>query len=117
MALPSFFPFRTRHYQATTTTSNAIASVAVPARGELIKAYYATTPQQSQTAAANYVTVAVNGTSVTGWSSFTVTTSTGNSATDLGSPTAKSFVVAGDVVSVAASSCVGGTLTVVIREF
>ena len=116
MALPIFYPFKTRTLQASSTTTNSIMSVAVPARGRLIGAYYATSPQSSHTAVGT-ATVAVNGTSVTGMTAITVTTSTGDGSTNLGAPTVTTNVKAGDVLSVSCSSCVGGTATFIVKEF
>jgi hypothetical protein len=90
-------------------------SVAVPGRAKVIGAFYATTSGQTHTAVGT-AQVAINGTAITGMLA-TVTTSTGNSATDLGTPAAPAFVGTGDVLSTILSSCVGGATSYVLREF
>lgn len=126
MALPIFYPFKTRVLNATSTTSNAVMSVAVPARAKLVNAFYATTPQQSQTAAGT-ADITVNGSTAgtaggaTGWTGIAVTTSTGSSSTNLGAANtgtvATQFLNAGDVLATVYSSCVGGNTTFVVQEF
>ena|SRR5690242_14108313 len=116
MAYPTFYPFKSRHYHVTTTSSNQTVSVPVVARGRLVNAYVATTPLAAQTAAGT-IDIDVNGTAASGWSGVAVTTSTGNSATNLGSPTSVSYVGAGDVLSTVASSVVGYSAIIVVQEF
>jgi len=116
MAYPTFYPFKSRHYHVTTASSNQTVSVPIVARGRLVTAYLATIPTAAQTAAGT-VDIAVNGTAVTGWSGVSITTSTGNTSTNLGSPTATSYVGAGDVLSTVASSVVGYSAIIVVQEF
>jgi len=117
MAYPTFLPFKSRHYQASSTSSNALISAPVVARGKYITAFYATTPMQSQTAAANTCEVLVNN-SVVISSGGVVSTSTGNGATQIPvTATSAIFVNPGDVLVTVLSSCVGGTITHVVQEF
>jgi len=124
MALPIFYPFKTRVLNATSTTSNQIVSVPVPARAKFINAFVATTPLASQTAVGT-IDVTVNGTTAglsggnTGWTGITVTTSTGNSSTNLGTGVSAGvqFLNAGDVLATIASSVVGYSVSFVVQEF
>jgi hypothetical protein len=93
-----------------------MASCTVPARAKLVGAFYATTPLQTHTAVGT-IDVQLNGTGVTGMTGITVTTSTGNSSTNLGTPTATTFCNAGDVLATLGSSVVGGNTSFVLREF
>jgi len=125
MAYPNFYPFKTRVLNASSTSSNTIMSVAVPARALLIDAFYVTTSLQSQTAAGT-ADITVNGStagtggSATGWTGLSVTTSTGNSSTQLSVKLGNASTVylnAGDVLATVLSSCVGGNTSYVVREF
>ena len=117
MAYPTFFPFKTRVLNATSTTSNTIISVAVPARAKYVTGYFATTSGQSQTAAANTAEVLVNG-SVVVSSGTAVTTSTGNGSSNIPvTATSAIYLSAGDVLSTVLSSCVGGNMSYVVQEF
>jgi hypothetical protein len=125
MSYPNFYPFKTRVLNATSTTSNVIMSVAVPARAFLVDAFYNTTPQQTHTAVGT-ADITVNGTTAgigggaTGWTGLTVTTSTGNSSTRLGTLVGNASTVylnSGDVLATVLSSVVGGNTTFVVREY
>ncbi len=116
MALSTFYPFKVRHYQASSTTSNQTVSAPVVARGQLLGCWVATTPLASQTAVGT-VDVTVNGSTAAGLTGITITTSTGNSATNLGAPTSATFLNAGDVLATIASSVVGHSATFIVREF
>jgi len=116
MALPNYFPFKTRTYNASSTSSNTILSSAVISRSKLIGGFYTTSSVASQTAV-GVVDVTVNGSTATGMGAITITTSTGNSATNLGGPTAVTYLKEGDVLATVASSVVGGTVTFITQEF
>ncbi len=116
MAYPTFYPFKTKYLQATSTTSNSIMSTVAPARAKLIGAWYTTTSLSAHTAV-GVVDVTVNGSTATGMGALTVSTSTGASATNLGGPTAVTYLSAGDVLATVASSVVGGAVTFVVQEY
>lgn len=125
MTYPNFYPFKTRVLNASSTSSNTIMSVAVPARALLLDAFYVTTSLQSQTAAGT-ADITVNGSTagtgggVTGWTGLSVTTSTGNSSTRLGTEVGNASTVylnSGDVLATVLSSCVGGNTSFVIKEY
>jgi hypothetical protein len=124
MAYPIFYPFKTRVLNASTTSSNVVMSVAVPARAKFINAFYVTTNQASQTAVGT-ADITVNGSTAgtaggfAGWTGITVTTSTGNSSTNLGTGVSAGvqYLNAGDVLATVLSSCVGGTTSYVVQEF
>ena len=117
MAYPVFYPFKTRHYQATTTASNTICSVAVAQRGKLVGAVVATVPVATHSAAANALDITVNGSTVSGWGALTITTSTGNGSTIIPAPTATTFLNPGDVLATVASSVTGTMTTFIVNEF
>lgn len=117
MAYPTFYPFKSRHYQASSTTSNSLMTTPVVARGRYITGYFATTPMQSHTAATNTCETLVNN-SVVVSSGTAVTTSTGTVGTQIPvTATSVIFVNPGDVLVTVLSSCVGGTMTHVVQEF
>ena len=120
MALPFFYPFKTRMYQVTTTTSNSQNTVGVAARAKYISASYATMSSQSHTAvgAITVKTGVAAGVTVISTIAGLVTTSTGDSAT-LITPDATTVVYlkAGDTLVTTLSSVVGGTVTHVVQEF
>ena len=117
MAYPTFYPFKSKYYDASSTSSNAIISTPVVARGKYITAYFATTPMQSQTAAANTCEVLINN-SVVVSSGTAVTTSTGTGSTQIPiTATSVIYVNPGDAIVTVLSSCVGGTITHVVQEF
>jgi|SRR6478672_7918075 hypothetical protein len=116
MAYPVVNPFKTRVLNASSSSSNTMMSVAVPARAKLMGAFYATTPLQTHTAVGT-ADITVNGSTAAGMTGITVSTSTGNSSTNLGIPTSTVFLNAGDVLATVLSSCVGGNTSFVLREF
>lgn len=124
MAYPQFYPFKTRVLNATSTSSNTIMAVPVPARSKFINAYYVTTPLASQTAVGT-IDITVNGSTAgtaggfSGWTGITVTTSTGNTSTNLGTSVSAGvqYLNAGDVLATVASSVVGGGVSFVLQEF
>lgn len=116
MAYHTIGNIRTKYYFASSTTTNGQMSVAVNKRGQYIGGYYATSLTAAQTAAGQ-LAIAVNGNSVAGSSAISVTTSTGNSSTQLPIPTANTYLAAGDVLSVTCSSCIGGAVTFAVVEF
>lgn len=116
MALPINYTFKTRALTCTTSSTNSICSVAVPTRGKLLNVWYATDPKVAQTATGG-VNITLNGSAVSGYTLSSITTSTGDSATNLGAPTADTFVKPGDVLATSCSSVVGGTTTFLIKEF
>ena len=124
MAIPFLYPFKTRVLNATSTTSNTIMSVAVPARCKLINAFYATTSLASQTAVGT-ADITVNGSTAgtaggfAGWTGITVTTSTGNSSTNLGTGVSAGaqYLNQGDVLATVISSSVGGSVSYVVQEY
>ncbi len=116
MAYHTYYPFKVRTYTATTTATNGQTTVPVVARCRYVGGFYATTPLTSFATAAYSRTVSINGTAITGLNT-TITTSTGDSATNLGAPTANTFLKAGDVLTTVASSCIGGTITHIVQEF
>jgi hypothetical protein len=97
MALPVFYPFKTRVLNATATSSNSIASVVVPARAKLITAWLATNPGAAQTAQ-GAVDLTVNGSTAAGMGGIAITTSTGNSSTNLGGPSSLTYLNSGDIL-------------------
>lgn len=119
MALPIFYPFKTRYYTASSssTAAGTIASVGVAARGKLIGATLTTNSQTTHSQATNAVDITVNGSTVTGWGGLVVTTSTGNSATVFGPPTATTYVKPGDVLSTVTSSVAGNCTVFIVQEF
>lgn len=116
MAYPTFYPFKVRHYQASSTTSNTVVSAPVVARAKLIGAALVTSTLASQTAA-GVVDITVNGSTASGYGGLSITTSTGNSATVFPAPTANVFLAPGDVLATVASSVVGFNCTYIVREF
>lgn len=117
MAYPNYFPFKTRLYEASSTTSNTVMSTPVVARAKYVTAFYATTPQQSHTAATNTAEILVNG-SVVVSSATVVATSTGNTSTQIPiTATGTIYLAQGDVLSTVCSSCVGGQTVYVVQEF
>jgi hypothetical protein len=113
----TYYPFKTRIYTAQTTTTNTICGTVVIARGKLDSVWYATTPLQTQSAAANALDITVNGSTATGLGALTITTSTGNTASGPFFPTANVFLKAGDTLASVCSSLVGGQTTYIVREF
>ena len=135
MALPIFYPFKTKYYAtATTSTSGAPTStVVVAARCKYVGGYYL--PNQ----------IAGTGTNVTGFdvlfatgatsttvptfttisSGVSVTTSTGTFAIPFGPntsngsafSTATVYLNAGDILFTVASTGVGGFITHIVQEF
>jgi|SRR6185437_3260815 len=114
MALPIFYPFKTKYFTATSTSSNSQVSIPIPARAKLLTAWVATTTAASQTAAGT-VAVTQNGTTVI--TAASITTSTGNGSTNLGNPSSATYLAAGDVLATVASSVVGYSATFVVQEF
>jgi hypothetical protein len=120
MALPFLYPFKTRMYQVTSTTSNVQNTVGIAARCKYVSASYATMSSQSHTAVGAITVKTGTAAGVTIISSIAglITTSTGDSAT-LITPdsTTTIFLAAGDTLVTAVSSVVGGTVTHVVQEF
>ena len=73
MALPIYYPFKSRVLNATTITSNTVAEVAVPARAQLLDVWAA--PLASQTAA-GAIDITINGSTAAGAGAIATTTST-----------------------------------------
>ena len=116
MALPIYYPFKTRIYNATQSSSNGIAAVAIAARAKLVTALVVTGSSAAQTAAGT-IDITVNGSTASGLTGIAVTTSTGNGSTVVGSPTKVTYLNVGDVLATVASSVVGYTATFVVQEF
>lgn len=116
MAYPIFYPFKVRHYNATSTSSQGTQSVPVVARGKLLSV--AAAPNgTNQTATAGEFSVTVNGTTATGMGSIAATSGVAGVIQYSGSPTGVVYVNQGDVLATVASSLVGCTYTFVVQEF
>jgi hypothetical protein len=63
------------------------------------------------------IDLTVNGSTAAGMGGISVTTSTGNSSTYLGTPTATTYLNAGDVLATVASSVVAYSAEFVLAEF
>ena len=119
MALPISYPFKTTYYNAnsTSTAAGTISSVGIAARGKLIGATLVTNSQTTHSQATNAVDITINGSTVSGYGGLVVTTSTGDSATVFGPPTATTYVKPGDVLATVTSSVAGNNTTFIVREF
>lgn len=123
MALPFVYPFKSRVLNATSTTSNSITPVAVPARAKLVNAYWV--PANTVLASSGTIDITVNGTTAglaggnTGWTGISISSSTGAASTNLGSGVSAGvqYLSAGDVLATVISSSVGGTISFVVQEF
>ena len=123
MALPIFFPFKTRVLNATSTTSNSITPVAVPARSKLINAFWV--PANTVLASSGTIDITVNGSTAgtaggfAGWTGISISSSTGNASTNLGVSVSAGvqYLNSGDVLATVISSSVGGTISFVVQEF
>ncbi len=123
MALSVLYPFKTRVLNATSTTSNSITPVAVPARAKLINAYWV--PANTVLASSGTIDITVNGTTAgiaggfTGWTGIAISSSTGTISTNLGAAVSAGvqYLNAGDVLATVISSSVGGTMSFVVQEF
>ena len=124
MALPIYYPFKSRVLNATTITSNTVAEVAVAARAQLLDVWVA--PLASQTAV-GAIDITINGSTAAGAGAIATTTSTAGTAMHLYSAYSNSasinstggqlFLNAGDVLGTSSSSCVATNVTFVVKEF
>lgn len=115
MALPTFFPFRTRHYHATAISSNGIAAVPVVARGKLISVSIA--PLKTDQTATGAMDIAVNGSTAAGLGAVAISTGVAGVISYTYAPTGAVIVGAGDVFSTVSSSVVATQTTLVVQEF
>ncbi len=126
MAYPTFYPFKTRVLNASSSSSNAQMSVAVPARAKYIGAVYSPTWLTAHTAAVNTCEVVVTTQNagvpdtvvISSGTQTAVTTTTGTIGTAI--PVTASSVVflnPTDILTTQLSSCVGGTMSYVVQEF
>lgn len=115
MALPIFYPFKTRHYQATAISSNGIAAVPVVARGKVISVSIA--PLKTDQTATGAMDIAVNGSTATGLGAVAISTGVAGVISYTFAPTAAVFVGAGDVLSTVSSSVVATNTVISVQEF
>ena len=125
MSYPVFYPFKSRVYNSTMTSSNTTSAVAVAARAKLLNVWYAYNAAQTS---AGGVDITVNGSTVTGAGGIATTTTTAgtsvqlysigsNSAASLNSTGGIVYLNAGDVLGTSGSSQAAGTVTFVVQEF
>ncbi len=119
MAYPVFYPFKTRMYQASTTSSaTTTLSAVVAARGKYLGGYVSGNGTNGTTVA-SVVDILLNGTGVTG-STGVATTSTGNFASYIiPPPTTSIYLKPGDVLTCSTTdvSTGGISITHVVQEF
>ena len=122
MAIPTYYPFKTRVLTATSSTTPSPACfVVVPARARYIQAQISNDPRLSHTAATNQVDISVNGTTMATMGDFAITTSTGNSSgvTVVSPSTGGPGIIlnANDVLGTWGSSVAGLVVTHILQEF
>ncbi len=130
MAIPFFYPFKTRILEASTTSTAAtVLTVVVPHRGRLDSVNLSVGMIGAQTGAASVdfiqvasgfsTAAAILGTTISGMGTVAlgaaVTTTTGGSFNFV--PTASTFVNPGDLLTLSATGCVGPNVAWVIKEF
>ncbi len=118
MAYPVFYPFKTRMYQATTTSSAATVNCVVGARGKYLGGYVSAGSSSILSVVAD---VLLNGTGITGSTGTSITSSTSplmGGGVAIPAPTVSTFVNAGDVLGTLVSTALGGySVTHIVQEF
>lgn len=123
MALPFFYPFKTKYYSiATTTTSGApISSVPIVARCKYVGGYFAPNNAGTSTNVTGFDVIAFKDGSATATvisSGTSVTTTTGTLASPINvNAAATVFLNAGDVVATIGSTSQAGYVTHIVQEF
>jgi hypothetical protein len=122
MALPIFYPFKTKYYSTATTSSSGapVSSVVVAARCKYVGGYFLPNNAGTSTNVTGFDVIAfLNGsTSGTVISSGTsVTTTTGTLASAINVTGAATYLNAGDVITTVGSTSQAGFVTHVVREF
>lgn len=123
MALPIFYPFKTRMYQVATTTSSGTptSSIVIAARCKYVGGYFVPNNAGTGTNVTGFDVVAFQGgaaTSVTLSSGTSVTTTTGTLGTAFNmTSTGVVYLNAGDVVMTLGSTSQGGYVTHIVQEF
>lgn len=124
MAYPVFYPFKSRVYNATMTSSNTTSAVAVAARSKLLNVWYAYNASQT---AAGAVDITINGSTAAGAGAIATTTTTAGTSVQLYSIFSNTaslnstggilYLNPGDVLGTSGSSQAAGTVTFVVQEF
>lgn len=126
MALPIFYPFKTRVINAATVSSSGTALVPVPARAKLMGGYICTNGAASNAVSGGGVwDLEWSGATSTstpavitgGTSAIASTTSTAIQSIAIPLTSPIFFVNAGDVLSIVGSSTPGFSVSLVLQEF
>lgn len=123
MALPIFYPFKTKYYTTATTSSSGtpVSTTVIVARSKYVGGYFVPNNAGTSTNPTGFDVIAFIAGSATGTvisSGTSVTTTTGT----LGSPitvtsTSVVFLNPGDVVTTVGSTSQGGYVTHIVQEF
>ena len=123
MALPIFYPFKTKYYSVATTSSSGapVSTTVVAARSKYMGGYFLPNNAGTSTNVTGFDVIAFLGGSTTGTvisSGTSVTTTTGTLASpiNVNGPNAV-FLAAGDIITTVGSTSQAGFVTHIVQEF
>lgn len=122
MALPIFYPFKTKYYSVATTSSSGapVSTAIVAARCKYVGGYFLPNNAGTSTNVTGFDVIAFKGGSTSGTvisSGTSVTTTTGTLASSIKLSTGVIYLDAGDIITTVGSTSQAGFVTHIVQEF